>query len=247
MEERIKTALVTGGSRGIGKAIAQVLAVKGWQVYLTYVSQPEKAEQVCAAIRDQGGQAFPFALDVRDRAAVAQFFKDRIKGQVDLDVLVNNAGMTRDGLLLRMKEKDWRDVLEVNLDGPFACLQEAAKVMVRQRKGRIINISSVIAQSGNAGQANYCAAKSGILGLTKAAALELAPRGITVNAVAPGFIATEMTEELDPQLKEAYLQRIPLGRFGQAEDVAHTVAWLASTEAGYITGQVIGVNGGMYL
>jgi 3-oxoacyl-[acyl-carrier protein] reductase len=247
MEQDPKTALVTGGSRGIGKAIAQVLAMKGWQVYLTYVSQPDKAEQVCSAIREQGGQALPFALDVSDRTAVAAFFKERIKGQVDLDVLVNNAGMTRDGLLLRMKEKDWRDVLEVNLDGPFACLQEAAKIMVRQRKGRIINISSVIAQTGNPGQANYCAAKSGLLGLTKAAALELASRGITVNAVAPGFIATEMTDELDPQLRDAYLQRIPLGRFGEAEDVAQTVAWLASSEAGYITGQVIGVNGGLYL
>jgi len=247
MQEHSKTALVTGGSRGIGKAIARVLALKGWQVFLTYVSQSDKAEQVCSSIREQGGEALAFALDVSDRAAVASFFKERIKGRVDLDVLVNNAGMTRDGLLLRMKEKDWRDVLEVNLDGPFALLQEAAKIMVRQRKGRIINISSVIAQTGNPGQANYCAAKSGLLGLTKAAALELASRGITVNAVAPGFIATEMTDELDPQLRDDYLQRIPLGRFGEAEDVAQTVAWLASSEAGYITGQVIGVNGGLYL
>jgi 3-oxoacyl-[acyl-carrier protein] reductase len=177
---------------------------------------------------------------------VALFFRESIKGQVNLGLLVNNAGVTKDGLLLRMKTADWDQVMQVNLNGAFACLQEAAKIMVRQRYGRIVNISSVVGQSGNPGQANYCSSKAGLIGLTKAAAMELAPRNITVNAVAPGFIATEMTESLEAQVRDAYLARIPLGRFGRPEDVAETVAWLASQRAGYITGQVIGVNGGLY-
>jgi 3-oxoacyl-[acyl-carrier protein] reductase len=160
---------------------------------------------------------------------------------------VNNAGITKDGFLVRMKPEDWQQVVRVNLDGTFYCLQEAARIMLRQRTGRIINISSLVGQSGNPGQANYCASKAGIIGLTKSAALELAPRGITVNAVAPGFIATEMTEQLDPGLKEQYMERIPLGRQGTPEEVARTVAWLASDHAGYITGQVIGINGGLYV
>ncbi|MFW5998005.1 MAG: 3-oxoacyl-[acyl-carrier-protein] reductase [Desulfovermiculus sp.] len=246
MTENTATAIVTGGSRGIGRSIAEVLAGYGWQVYLTYTSQPDQADAVCSLIKDRGGMARAFALDVSDRDAVASFFRESIKGQVNLGLLVNNAGVTKDGLLLRMKSADWDQVLHVNLDGAFACLQEAAKVMVRQRHGRIVNISSVVGQSGNPGQANYCASKAGLIGLTKAAAMELAPRNITVNAVAPGFIATEMTESLEPQVRDAYLAKIPLGRFGRPQDVAETVAWLASERAGYITGQVIGVNGGLY-
>ncbi|MFW6143046.1 MAG: 3-oxoacyl-[acyl-carrier-protein] reductase [Desulfovermiculus sp.] len=246
MTENTATAIVTGGSRGIGRSIAEVLAGYGWQVYLTYTSQPDQADAVCSLIKDRGGMARSFALDVSDRDAVASFFRESIKGQVNLGLLVNNAGVTKDGLLLRMKSADWDQVLHVNLDGAFACLQEAAKVMVRQRHGRIVNISSVVGQSGNPGQANYCASKAGLIGLTKAAAMELAPRNITVNAVAPGFIATEMTESLEPQVRDAYLAKIPLGRFGRPQDVAETVAWLASERAAYITGQVIGVNGGLY-
>jgi 3-oxoacyl-[acyl-carrier protein] reductase len=246
MTEQKLTAVVTGGSRGIGRAIAEVLAEHGWLVYVTYTSQPDQAHEVCARIAERGGSAHSFALDVSDREAVASFFRESIKGRVSLGLLVNNAGVTKDGLLLRMKSADWSDVLQVNLDGAFACLQEAAKIMVRQRFGRIVNISSVVGQSGNPGQANYCASKAGLIGLTKAAAMELAPRNITVNAVAPGFIATEMTEALEPGVRDAYLARIPLGRFGRPEDVGETVAWLASERAGYITGQVIGVNGGLY-
>jgi 3-oxoacyl-[acyl-carrier protein] reductase len=246
MSEKAQTAIVTGGSRGIGRAIAEVLADHGWQVYITYTSRADMAEEVCAAIAERGGSARAYALDVSDRESVASFFRGSIKGQVHLGLLVNNAGVTKDGLLLRMKSTDWDRVMQVNLDGAFACLQEAAKIMVRQRTGRIVNITSVVGQSGNPGQANYCASKAGLIGLTKAAAMELAPRNVTVNAVAPGFIATEMTEALEPQVRDAYLARIPLGRFGRPEDVAETVAWLASEQAGYITGQVIGVNGGLY-
>ncbi|MFP4212784.1 MAG: 3-oxoacyl-[acyl-carrier-protein] reductase [Desulfohalobiaceae bacterium] len=246
MSELPQTALVTGGSRGIGKAICRKLAEAGWQVYFTYVSQKGQAEQVAQEIQEAGGQARAFALDIQDQQAVVEFFREHIQKKVYLDVLVNNAGSTRDGLLARMKPEDWEDVLRINLFGPFFCLQQAARVMLRQKKGRIINISSVVAQSGNPGQSNYCAAKAGLLGLTKAAALELASRNITVNAVAPGFISTEMTRELGQEMQEQYQQRIPLGRLGQPQDVAHTVAWLASEAAGYVTGQVIGVNGGLY-
>ncbi|MGM0423608.1 MAG: 3-oxoacyl-[acyl-carrier-protein] reductase [Thermodesulfobacteriota bacterium] len=246
MSELPRTALVTGGSRGIGKAIAQRLAERGWQVYFTYVSQKEQAHQVVEGIQAQGGRAQAFALDIQDQQAVADFFREYIQKKVFLDVLVNNAGKTRDGLLLRMKPEDWEDILRINLSGAFFCLQQAAKVMLKQKKGRIINISSVVAQSGNPGQSNYCAAKAGLLGLTKAASLELASRNITVNAVAPGFISTEMTDGLGQEMQQQYLQRVPLGRLGQPEDVANTVAWLASEEAGYVTGQVIGVNGGLY-
>jgi 3-oxoacyl-[acyl-carrier protein] reductase len=246
MNNSQQTAIVTGGSRGIGRSIAEVLADHGWQVFVTYTSNPDLAEEVCAAIAARGGSARSFALDVSDREAVALFFRESIKSQVNLGLLVNNAGVTKDGLLLRMKAADWDQVMQVNLNGAFACLQEAAKIMVRQRYGRIVNISSVVGQSGNPGQANYCSSKAGLIGLTKAAAMELAPRNITVNAVAPGFIATEMTKSLEGQVRDAYLARIPLGRFGRPEDVAETVAWLASERAGYITGQVIGVNGGLY-
>ena len=247
MSELKRTALVTGASRGIGRSIALRLARDGHQVLLTYVSKPELAEAVRDAIVSHGGEAAAFRLDVGDAAAVAAFFKEHVKDKVRLDVLVNNAGMTKDNLIVRMKPEDWESILRVNLTGSFVCLQEAAKIMIRQRHGRIINISSVVGQMGNAGQANYAASKAGLIGLTKSAAVELASRGITVNAVAPGFIDTDMTSGLSEDIQKNFMERIPARRLGQAEEVAEAVAFLASESAAYITGQVIGVNGGMYM
>jgi len=247
MSEILPTALITGGSRGIGREIAKRLAADGFQVYLTYVSKPELAQQVVAEIEASGGKARSFQLDSADRQAVARLFADEIKDKVLLKVLVNNAGITRDGLIMRMKDEDWDKVLDINLNGAFAFMREAAKIMTRQRQGRIVNISSVVGQSGNAGQANYSAAKAGLIGLTKSAALELASRNITVNAVTPGFIDTDMTAVLPDKVKETLLERIPLGRLGQASDIAAAVSFLASDNAGYVTGQVLAVNGGMYM
>lgn len=246
MNEAIKTALVTGASRGIGKGIAEELARRGYMVYLTYVSRPEEAEKVAAGIESSGGRARAFRLDVGDPAAVTAFFQNEIKDKVDLEVLVNNAGITKDGLMVRMKDEDWDAVLNVNLRGAFACTREAAKLMTRRRHGRIINIASVSGQMGNAGQLNYSSAKAGLIGLTKAAARELAARNITVNAVAPGFIETDMTANLPEDVQNAYLGQIPLKRFGAVDDIAASVAFLASDRAGYITGQVLAVNGGLY-
>ena len=239
MSEQLSTALVTGGSRGIGKAIAETLAKAGYQVYLTYVSKADEAEAVARNIVAAGGKACAFRLDVADAEAVAAFFKERIKDQVELDVLVNNAGITKDGLMLRMKDEDFDRVIQTNLRGAFVCVREAAKIMTRQRHGRIINISSVVGQMGNAGQINYASAKAGLIGLTKSAAKELAGRNVTVNAVAPGFVETE-------DVRAAYIDAIPLKRLGTPQDIADAVAFLASPGAGYITGQVIAVNGGMY-
>ncbi len=246
MTQLISTALVTGGSRGIGKAIALSLAAAGYQVFLTYVSKPEQAEEVCTAIRDNGGTARAFQLNVADWDQVAAFFKQEIKKKVQLDVLVNNAGITQDGLIMRMKRDQWQQVLDVNLTGCFVCLQQAAVVMMKQRCGRIINITSVVGQQGNPGQANYAASKAGIIGLTKTAAQELASRGITVNAIAPGFIQTDMTAVLPEDIQQKFMAAIPLGTLGTPEDIAATVTFLASPGAGYISGQIIGVNGGMY-
>ena len=242
----IPTALVTGASRGIGKAVAQTLAKQGFQVYLTYVSKPDEAAAVVKSITDAGGKAKAFCLELADSAAVTSFFKNEIKDKARLSVLVNNAGLTRDGLILRMKDEDWDRVLDINLRGAFLCLRESAKIMAKQRTGRIINITSVVGQMGNAGQINYCSAKAGLIGMTKSAARELAGRNITVNAVAPGFIDTDMTASLPDEIRKQYLDQIPLRRLGAAEDVAEAVAFLASEKAGYITGQVLAVNGGMY-
>ena len=236
MSEQLSTALVTGGSRGIGKAIAETLAKAGYQVYLTYVSKADEAEAVARNIVAAGGKACAFRLDVADAEAVAAFFKERIKDQVELDVLVNNAGITKDGLMLRMKDEDFDRVIQTNLRGAFVCVREAAKIMTRQRHGRIINISSVVGQMGNAG----------LIGLTKSAAKELAGRNVTVNAVAPGFVETDMTASLPDDVRAAYIDAIPLKRLGTPQDIADAVAFLASPGAGYITGQVIAVNGGMY-
>ncbi len=247
MSDLPKVALVTGGSRGIGRTVAEKLASDGFEVYLTYVSRPEEADKVVAAIEEKGGKAKAFKLDSGDRDAIAAFFKEEIKGKVALHALVNNAGITRDGLMMRMKDDDWDKVIQINLTGCFAFLKEASKIMGKQRAGRIINITSIVGQMGNAGQANYCSAKAGLIGLTKSAARELAGRGITVNAVAPGFIETDMTAELPEKIIEGMLAQIPLKSLGQSEDIAAAVAFLAGPGAGYITGQVLGVNGGMYM
>ena len=247
MSDLSHVALVTGGSRGIGRTVAETLAKDGLEVYLTYVSRPEEAQKVVDSIEAAGGKAKAFKLDSGDPESIAAFFKEEIKGKVALDVLVNNAGITRDGLMMRMKGEDWDKVIAVNLTGCFVFLKEASKIMGKQRYGRIINITSVVGQMGNAGQANYSAAKAGLIGLTKSAARELAGRSITVNAVAPGFIETDMTAELPEKAVEAMLAQIPLKSLGQSEDIAAAVSFLAGPGAGYITGQVIGVNGGMYM
>uniref|UniRef100_A0A7C4AI42 3-oxoacyl-[acyl-carrier-protein] reductase n=1 Tax=Fundidesulfovibrio putealis TaxID=270496 RepID=A0A7C4AI42_9BACT len=240
------TALVTGGSRGIGAAVAKRLAKDGYSVLFTYVSKPDEAKAVAAHILAEGGEAQALPLDVSDRAAVTAFFKEHVEGKAELEVLVNNAGITKDGLMVRMKDEDWDRVIAVNLTGAFTCLREAAKLMMKRRSGRIVNIVSVVAQMGNAGQANYVAAKAGLVGLTKSAAVELAPRNITVNAVAPGYIETDMTAVLPDAAKQAFMEQIPLKRIGLAEDVASAVSYLTSPGAAYVTGQVLAVNGGLY-
>ena len=234
------TALVTGGSRGIGRAIALALAKDGYQILLTYVSRPEQAEGVVKEIEALGGAAQCHCLNVADAAAVASFFQTEINGKVNLALLVNNAGITKDGFLIRMKDEDFDAVISVNLRGAFVCTREAARIMSKNRSGCIINISSVVGQMGNAAQANYCAS------LTMSNAKELAARGIRVNAVAPGFIETEMTAVLGEEQRAQYTEAIPLKRLGTADDVANAVAFLASPKAAYITGQVLAVNGGMY-
>jgi 3-oxoacyl-[acyl-carrier protein] reductase len=246
MSDIQSATLVTGASRGIGKSIAKTLAAAGHQVYFTYASKAAEAQEVVREIEAAGGRARAFQLDISDPAAVVAFFQAEIKDKIRLEALVNNAGITRDGFLVRMKDDDFARVLDVNLTGAFTCLREAAKLMSKQRFGRIVNISSVVGQMGNAGQVNYSAAKAGLIGITKSAAKELASRGITVNCVAPGFIETDMTRALTEEVRERYLANIPLGRFGAAEDVADAVAFLISDRAAYITGQVLAVNGGLY-
>ncbi len=246
LDKTTPTAVVTGGSRGIGRAVALALARDGYQILLTYVSRPAQAEAVVEEIRAQGGKAACACLNVGDAGAVTAFFRDQVKDNVNLACLVNNAGVTRDGFLIRMKDEDFDAVLNVNLRGTFVASREAARIMSRNRAGCIVNISSVVGQMGNAGQANYSASKAGIIGLTKSNAKELAARGVRVNAVAPGFIETEMTAVLSEEQRKAYTEAIPLKRLGSAEDIADAVAFLASPKAAYITGQVLAVNGGMY-
>lgn len=247
MSEMPSVALVTGGSRGIGRACAKRLAKEGFTVFLTYVSKPELAQEVVSEIEAAGGSAKAFLLDSSDRDAVAAFFKEEIKGQVTLAAVVNNAGITRDGLLIRMKPEDWDKVISVNLTGAFCVLQESAKIMSKQRAGSIINISSIVGQMGNAGQANYVSAKAGLIGLTKSAAREMGGRGIRVNAVTPGFIDSDMTRDLPEKVVESMMAQIPMKTFGQPEDIASAVAFLASEDSAYVTGQVLAVNGGMYM
>ncbi|WP_346706501.1 3-oxoacyl-[acyl-carrier-protein] reductase [Merdimonas faecis] len=240
-----KVALVTGASRGIGKAIACKLAREGAKVIINYNGSKEKAEAVKSEIEAAGGQAEVYQCDVSDYTACETFIQTVIKEEGSLDILVNNAGITKDGLLMKMSEEDFDKVLDTNLKGAFNTIRFASRQMLRQKGGRIINMSSVVGVSGNAGQANYAASKAGVIGLTKAAARELASRGITVNAIAPGFIETDMTDVLSDKVKEASEAQIPLGHFGKPEDVAAAAAFLASEEARYITGQVLHVDGGM--
>jgi 3-oxoacyl-[acyl-carrier protein] reductase len=241
-----KVALVTGASQGIGWDIAQALVVAGAKVAVAARTE-EKLALLVGEIETAGGEAMAIKMDVADAEQVKAGFKQVIDKFGRLDILVNNAAITRDGLAVRMKADDWDAVIRTNLTGAHLCIQQALGTMMRARAGRIINVSSVVAQMGNAGQANYVAAKAGLIGLTKAIAMEIASRNITVNAVAPGFIATPMTDVLSDKVKEELKARIPLGRLGAARDVAASIVFLASDEAAYITGHVLDVNGGMYL
>ncbi|HIR93906.1 MAG TPA: 3-oxoacyl-[acyl-carrier-protein] reductase [Candidatus Egerieimonas intestinavium] len=240
-----RVALVTGASRGIGRAIAKRLAQDGIFVIVNYCGSKEKAEAVLEEIKAQGGDGVCAQADVSDFAAAETLMKELVKEYGRIDILVNNAGITRDGLLMKMSEEDFDRVLDVNLKGCFNTIRHLSRQFLKQRYGRIINIASVVGVIGNAGQANYSASKAGIIGLTKSVARELASRGVTANAVAPGFIETEMTAVLPDKIKEQMAGQIPLGTFGKPEDVAEAVAFLASDSARYITGQVLNVNGGM--
>ncbi|MDT8335517.1 MAG: 3-oxoacyl-[acyl-carrier-protein] reductase [Desulfurivibrionaceae bacterium] len=242
-----KTALVTGGSRGIGRAIALRLAGMGARVAINYVSKPDAAQAVVDAIGAAGGEGALYKFDVADSAAVNDGITKIIEDFGRLDILVNNAGITRDGLLMKMKEESWDQVLDTNLKGAFNCIKAVNRPMMKQRWGRIVNISSVIGFLGNAGQANYAAAKAGLTGLTRSVARELASRNITVNGVAPGYIDTDMTRDLAEEVKEKVLAEIPMRAMGSVEDVAGAVAYLVSEDARYVTGQFIHVNGGMFM
>ena len=240
-----QTALVTGASRGIGRAVALALAEAGAEVVVNYSSSADAAEEVVKAITSKGGSAYAIKANVAEEDAVDQLIKTVLERSSSLDILINNAGITRDGLLMRMKTEDWQAVVNLNLTGVFLCTRAVARTMLKQKSGRIINITSVVGLMGNAGQANYAAAKAGVVGLTKSTAKEFASRGITVNAVAPGFITTDMTKELD---SEPILAAIPLGSFGTPEQVAGAVRFLAADPAAaYITGQVLQVDGGMLM
>ena len=241
-----RIAFITGASRGIGRACAIALSSAGVKVILA-ARQLDKLEQVAAEIRLANGEAFVVPIDLSSPDSIKEAFSKAAKDFGRIDILVNNAGVTRDGLALRMKRDDWNSVLETNLSGSFFCIQQVISPMIRERWGRIINISSVVAQTGNAGQSNYVASKAGLIGLTRAIAVEVASRNITVNAVAPGFIDTPMTAPLPQELKDKMKSMIPLARFGTEADVAAAIVFLASDEAAYITGQVLDVNGGLYM
>ena len=244
MQNRV--AFVTGASRGIGKACALALADAGARVALA-ARRRDKLEEVAAEIRSRSKEAYVVELDLASDESIKQAFAVTAKEFGRIDILVNNAGITKDGLALRMKKDDWNAVIETNLTGTFRAIQQVLQGMMRERWGRIVNITSVVGQAGNAGQANYAASKAGLIGLTKSMAQEMASRQITVNAVAPGFIETDMTSSLSPELKQKVLEAIPLRRLGCAQDVAAAVGFLASEEAGFITGHVLAVNGGMYM
>ncbi|CAI2718257.1 3-oxoacyl-[acyl-carrier-protein] reductase [Nitrospina watsonii] len=246
MELKDKVALVTGGARGIGQVLGETLAKMGAHVILADVNQ-DGAEQSAEAICKQGGSASAVKLNVADGDEVQKVFDSISKEFKLLDILVNNAGITRDGLLMRMKEEDWDLVLSINLKGSFLCSQHAVKHMMKQKDGAIVNIASIVGVMGNMGQANYSASKAGLIGLTKTTAREVASRGIRVNAVAPGFIDTDMTRQLKDDVRSQLIGQIPMARLGQAQDVADSVAFLVSDRARYITGQVINVNGGMLM
>lgn len=242
-----KTALVTGASRGIGRAVAVALASAGAKVAVNYAGNDAAAEETKAAIEVAGGTAILVKADIADSEAVEKMVADTVAAFGQIDILVNNAGITRDGLLMRMKNEDFDAVINTNLKGVYYTTKAVTKLMMKKRYGRIINMASVVGLTGNAGQANYSAAKAGVIGFSKTVAKELASRGITCNMVAPGLIATDMTKDLPEKAKEAMMTSIPLGRAGQPEDVAQAVLFLASDNASYITGQVINVDGGMVM
>ena len=242
-----KVALVTGASRGIGRAIAVRLASEGAKVAINYAGNTAKAEEVKAEIEKNGGEAILVQADISSTEAVDAMVEKVVEAFGQIDILVNNAGITRDGLLMRMKDEDFDAVINTNLKGVFYCTKAVSKLMMKKRSGRIINMASVVGLMGNAGQANYAAAKAGVIGFSKSAAKELAARGINVNVVAPGFIATDMTAAMTDKAKEATLAGIPLKRMGQPEDVANAVLFLASDYASYITGQIVNVDGGMVM
>ncbi|WP_078434375.1 3-oxoacyl-[acyl-carrier-protein] reductase [Metabacillus halosaccharovorans] len=242
-----KVALVTGASRGIGKAIALDLAKNGASIAVNYAGNEAKANEVVDEIKASGGQAIAIKADVSNGDEVQQMIKEVIKEFGQLDILVNNAGITRDNLLMRMKDSEWDEVIDTNLKGVFLCTKAVTRQMMKQRNGRIINITSVVGVSGNPGQANYVAAKAGVIGLTKTTAKELASRNITVNAVAPGFITTDMTDELNDDIKADLLKQIPLAALGEPSDIANAVTFLASEKSKYITGQTLHINGGMVM
>jgi 3-oxoacyl-[acyl-carrier protein] reductase len=242
-----KVALVTGASRGIGREIALELARQGANVAVNYAGSESKANQVVDEIKANGKEAFVIKCDVSNSDEVAAMVKETVDRFGKLDILVNNAGITKDNLLMRMKEEEWDDVININLKGVFLCTKAVTRQMMKQRVGRIINITSVVGVSGNPGQANYVAAKSGVIGLTKTTAKELASRNITVNAIAPGFITTDMTDKLSDEVKGEMLKQIPLARLGEPKDIAKMTAFLASDDASYITGQTLHINGGMVM
>ena len=242
-----KVAVVTGGSRGIGRGIALKLAAEGARVVVNYRSNAAAAEEVVALIKKQGGEAIAVQADVSLVSDAQNLIKTATKTYGRLDILVNNAGTTRDMLIMLMKEADWDLVLNTNLKSAFNCCKSAARIMMKQRYGRIVNITSVSGLAGQAGQTNYSASKAGLVGFTKALAKELGPRKITVNAVAPGFVYTDLTADLDERLRDLALEMTPLGRFGTSEDMANAVAFLASDEASFITGQIISVDGGLVM
>lgn len=241
-----KVAIVTGASRGIGRCIALALAAQGAKVVAS-ARNAEALDNLVEEIKGQGGEATAIVGDVAVDTDASELIDQAVAKYGQVDILVNNAGITRDGLLLRMKNEDWDAVLDTNLKGAFLCIRAAAKVMSKQRSGRIINISSVVGEMGNAGQANYCASKAGLLGLTKSVARELARRNVTVNAITPGFIVTDMTDDMTDKARQAMTEQIPLGRLGEVDDIANAVIFLASDQSSYITGQVLGINGGMYM
>lgn len=242
-----KTAIVTGASRGIGRSIALALASQGANVVVNYAGSVDRANEVVEEIKKMGRGSLSIQGDVSDSDAVSQMVKETIDTFGSLDILVNNAGITKDNLLMRMKENEWDDVINTNLKGVFLCTKAVTRQMMKQRNGRIINITSIVGVTGNPGQANYVAAKAGVIGFTKTTAKELAQRNITVNAVAPGFITTDMTDKLSDDVKNAMLGQIPLGKFGNPEDIANAVIFLASDESSYITGQTLHIDGGMYM
>ena len=241
-----KVAIVTGASRGIGRCIALALAAQGAKVVAS-ARNAEALDNLVEEIKQQGGEATAVVGDVAVDTDASELIDQAVAKYGQVDILVNNAGITRDGLLLRMKNEDWDAVIDTNLKGAFLCIRAAAKVMSKQRSGRIINISSVVGEMGNAGQANYCASKAGLLGLTKSVARELARRNVTVNAITPGFIVTDMTDDMTDKARQAMTEQIPLGRLGEVDDIANAVIFLASDQSSYITGQVLGINGGMYM